>query len=112
VSWTAGLSSSAIRDLDRIPPRVVPAVLEFIYGPLTENPRRLGKPLRDDFAGECSARRGSYRILYRLDDARHLIVGEWSARRGSYRILYRLDDARHLITVSRVNHRAHAYRRR
>ena len=88
MSWTAGLSSSAIRDLDRIPPRVVPAVLEFIYGPLTENQRRVGKPLRDDFAGE------------------------WSARRGSYRILYRLDDARHLITVSRVDHRAHAYRRR
>jgi len=88
VSWIAGLSSSAIRDLDRIPPRVVPAVLEFIYGPLTGNPRRVGKPLRDDFAGE------------------------WSARRGSYRILYRLDDARDLITVSRINHRAHAYRRR
>jgi len=70
VSWIAGLSSSAIRDLDRIPPRVVPAVLEFIYGPLTENPRRVGKPLRDDFAGEWSARRGSYRILYRLDDVR------------------------------------------
>ena len=80
--WKAGLSSSAIRDLDRLPPRVVPAVLEFIYDPLTENPRRVGKPLRDDFESE------------------------WSARRGSYRVLYRLDDTAYLITVSRVGHRA------
>ena len=88
MTWTAGLSSSAIRDLDRIPPRILPAVLEFIYGPLTENPRRVGKPLRDDFEGE------------------------WSARRGSYRVLYSLDDARQLITISRVSHRADVYRRR
>jgi len=30
--------------------------------------------LRDEFTGEWSARRGSYRILYRLDDARDLIT--------------------------------------
>jgi mRNA-degrading endonuclease RelE of RelBE toxin-antitoxin system len=88
VIWRVSLSSSAIRDLDRLPPRIVPAVIEFLYGPLAEQPRRVGEPLRDDFAGEWGARRGSYRVLHRLDE----------------------DDDR--VIVTRVAHRGDAYRPR
>ncbi|WP_370620104.1 type II toxin-antitoxin system RelE family toxin [Mumia sp. Pv 4-285] len=82
------LSGSAIRDLDRLPPRVVPAVIEFLYGPLAREPYRVGKPLREDFDGE------------------------WSARRGSYRVLYRIEDDISRVTVTRIAHRADVYRPR
>ena len=88
MTWSVELARSAIRDLDRMPPRIAPAVVEFIYGPLAENPRRVGKPLRDEFAGL------------------------WSARRGAYRVLYELEDATIRIVVIRIAHRAHAYKQR
>ncbi|WP_199520830.1 type II toxin-antitoxin system RelE family toxin [Jiangella anatolica] len=33
-----------------------------------------------------------------------------SARRGTYRVIYRIDDERHRVTVVAVVHRADAYR--
>jgi mRNA-degrading endonuclease RelE of RelBE toxin-antitoxin system len=44
------------------------ACLEFIFGPLAENPQRLGGALRGQLTGLRSARRGSYRVIYRIDD--------------------------------------------
>ncbi|WP_080512573.1 type II toxin-antitoxin system RelE family toxin [Rhodococcus opacus] len=70
-----------------LPPRIVHAVIEFISGPLADNPHRLGKPLRDDLAGLHSARRGDYRILFRIDDPNQTIV-----------------------VVVGIDHRAHVYR--
>ena len=43
---------------------------------------------------------------------RRELAGLYSARRGTFRVLYRIDDAEHLVTVVRVEHRADAYRRR
>ena len=60
--------ASARRDLRRIPPRIVPAIVEFAYGDLAREPRRVGKPLERELAGTFSARRGPYRLLYRVDD--------------------------------------------
>lgn len=57
-----------------MPAKVVDAVAEFVYGPLAEAPLRMGKPLKDDLEGLMSARRGSYRILYRVDEASQTIV--------------------------------------
>ncbi|MEX1005146.1 MAG: type II toxin-antitoxin system RelE/ParE family toxin [Acidimicrobiia bacterium] len=34
----------------------------------------------------------------------------WSAWRGTYRILYRIDDDRHEVIVLRVGHRGDVYR--
>ena len=42
LTWKAGAS----RDMDRLPLAIASAVVEFIYGPLAQNPRRVGKPLR------------------------------------------------------------------
>ena len=57
----------ARRDLARLPEKVAVAVVEFIFGPLAENLHRVGKPLRFDLEGLHSARRGSYRVIYRIE---------------------------------------------
>ena len=57
----------ARRDLARLPEKVAVAVVEFIFGPLAENPHGVGKPLRFDLEGLHSARRGSYRVIYRIE---------------------------------------------
>ena len=64
VRWAA----SAKRDLRRLPEKVATAVIEFIYGPLATNPQRLGKPLRFELEGLHAARRGDFRIIYRIAD--------------------------------------------
>ncbi|MEN2740357.1 type II toxin-antitoxin system RelE/ParE family toxin [Microbacterium sp. X-17] len=65
---------TARRALERdLPEKVAAAAFEFIMGALCENPRRLGKPLREPLAPLYSARRGEYRILYRIIDERLVI---------------------------------------
>jgi len=61
--------SSARRHLtEDLPEAVAAAAFEFITGPLLENPHRVGKQLRPPLADRHSARRGTNRVLYRLDD--------------------------------------------
>lgn len=50
-----------------LPEAVATAVIELLTGALVE-PRRTGRPLRGDVAGIHSARRGTYRVLYRIDE--------------------------------------------
>lgn len=40
------------------------ACVEFIFGPLADNPQRVGKPLRGGLGGLRSARRGDYRVIH------------------------------------------------
>jgi mRNA interferase RelE/StbE len=54
--------------MQALPPRAVSAVVEFAFGDLAREPRRVGKPLRRELTGVFSARRGPYRVLYRIDD--------------------------------------------
>jgi mRNA interferase RelE/StbE len=51
-----------------VPPRLVAAIVEFLYGDLADNPQRVGKPLARDLEGLHSARRGPYRVLYEIQD--------------------------------------------
>ena len=78
---------SARRALEiTLPESVAPAAFEFIVGPLAENPRRLGKPLREPLAPLHSVRRGEYRVLYRIEDNRLLIeIVTIEHRRDAYR---------------------------
>lgn len=62
------MTATARRDLQRIPPRIVSAIIEFAFGDLASSPRRVGKPLQRELEGLFSARRGPYRILYLIDD--------------------------------------------
>jgi mRNA interferase RelE/StbE len=64
IAWTA----PARRALRRVPEKVASAVVEFCYGSLAANPYRAGKPLRLGLEGLHSARRGDYRVIYRIDD--------------------------------------------
>ena len=72
---------------EELPQAVAAAVIELITGPLLENPRRLGVvALRNELEGLRSVRRGAYRILYRIDDARgEVIVLRVGHRRDVYR---------------------------
>ena len=66
-------------------PSVAFAVWEFIRGPLRENPQRSGKPLVAPFQGDWSARRGHYRVRYRIDEEKHqVVVIDVSARSDIY----------------------------
>lgn len=62
-------STKARRALSEVLPEAVAvACAEFIGGALAENPRRVGKALRAPLDGLHSARRGAFRIVYRIDD--------------------------------------------
>jgi mRNA interferase RelE/StbE len=68
IAWTA----AARRALGRLPEKVGSAV-EFCYGSLAASPYRVGKPLRLGLEGLHSARRGDYRVIYRIDDQVHRV---------------------------------------
>ena len=70
IAWAA----PARRALARLPEKVATAAVEFLYGSLAANPRRVGKPLRLGLSGLHSARRGDYRVIYRIDDDRHRVT--------------------------------------
>ena len=87
-SFELRVAASAERQLGRLPERIAAAVVEFMLGPLCDDPRRVGHPLQRELAGL------------------------WSARRGAYRVVYEIDDARHTVTVLRIDHRSDVYRPR
>lgn len=62
------LTGAALRSLQAVPPRVAEPLLAFVCGSLAEEPKRRGKPLQGELTGRWAARRGDYRIVYRLDD--------------------------------------------
>ncbi|WP_420751155.1 type II toxin-antitoxin system RelE family toxin [Rhodococcus sp. O3] len=63
------MARSAARTLTTsLPEKVATAVYEFVTGPLLENPRRDGKPLEPPLAPAYSARRGTCRVLYLIND--------------------------------------------
>jgi mRNA interferase RelE/StbE len=81
------ISPTARRQLtEHLPESVAFAAYEFILGPLLDNPQRVGKRLRPP-----------------LDDLH-------SARRGTYRVIYRINNEQRRVTVVGVIHRSEAYR--
>lgn len=63
----------AKRALGRLPEKVVSPAIELIYGPLSQQPHRVGRPLRFELEGLHSAHRGDYRVIYRIDDVRRVV---------------------------------------
>ncbi len=86
--WALVVAKSAERQLARLAEKVAPAVVEFILGPLRDNPHRVGHELQRE------------------------LEGLWSARRGSYRIVYEINEEQSTIVVLRIEHRADVYRPR
>ncbi len=85
--WRLVVSGSAARDLERLPEKAAAAIVETFQA-IAGNPRAVGKPLRFELEGLSSARRGPYRIIYRIDEKEGVVV------------------------VVAVGHRADVYRRR
>ncbi len=71
---------------ETLPEAVAAAAYEFITEPLLADPHRIGK-----------------RLLPPMDD-------RFSARRGTYRVIYRIDYKDRIVTVVDVAHRRTAYR--
>ena len=88
--YELGMARPARRAIsESLPEEVAAAAVEFITVPLLDNPRRVGKPLRDELAGL------------------------WSARLGTgWRVVYRIDESKHSVVVEDIQHRATVYRRR
>jgi mRNA interferase RelE/StbE len=80
----AGPAARAIADV--LPEQVAVAVITLITGELLQAPRRVGKPLRRE------------------------LEGNWVARRGTFRVVYRIDEDHHEVVVLRVDHRRDIYR--
>ena len=80
------LTPPAIRAIQTgLPEAVAAAVIEFTTGPLIGNPRRVGKMLRRELQGIWSAKRGTYRVLYRINDhTNEVIVLRLDHRRDVY----------------------------
>ena len=81
------LTPPAIRAIQSgLPEAIAAAVIEFLTGALIENPHRVGKQLRRELGGIYSARRGTYRVLYRINEAqREVVVLRIEHRRDVYR---------------------------
>jgi mRNA interferase RelE/StbE len=86
--WELVVAPSVDRTLSRLPDKAAAAVVEFMLGPLVENPHRVGHRLR------------------------HELEGLWAARRGPYRVVYEIQDETREVHVLRVDHRADVYRPR
>jgi addiction module RelE/StbE family toxin len=65
-AWRVVLTPQAKRDLNRLPAKAVPAVVEGVLS-LRDNPVCQGKPLNGELEGLHSARRAPYRIVYRIE---------------------------------------------
>ena len=86
MSFRVVVTRTAARQLgERLPESAATACVEFLFGPMADDPHRVGAPLRAPF-------------------------GQWRARRGEYRVRYRIDDASNIVYVLDIDHRRDAYR--
>ncbi len=86
--YTLIITPTARRQLaQHLPEAVAFAAHEFIVGALLNNPQRVGKRLQAPLDDRHSARRGTYRVMYRIDDAeRTVTVVDIAHRRDAYRV--------------------------
>lgn len=87
-SWKVEVTSPALKGFRQLPEKAAAAIVEFVTGPLAENPHRLSKPLTNE------------------------LVGLRTARRGDYRVLFTLDVDEHVLYVHRIEHRSNVYKPR
>lgn len=85
-TWQVVWTATASRSLTVLPEKVATAAIEFVYGPLADNPQRAGKPLRFELEGLHVARRGDYRVIYEIDDGvKRIVVHVIEHRVSAYR---------------------------
>lgn len=68
--WRVELTGPVRRALERdLPEPVAWAAYTFITERLRDNPHRLGGKLSGPYEGKRAARLGTYRVVYRIDEA-------------------------------------------
>jgi mRNA interferase RelE/StbE len=77
-AYTVQLASGVLRTVQAGLPKGIPlnaswAIFEFIHGPLTQDPWRVSKPLHDELEGFRGARRGEYRLVFRIDEEQRVV---------------------------------------
>ncbi len=87
MTYRVSLTRQSRRALsEELPEAVAAACWEFLRGALSENPHRVGKPLRGTLEGRYSARRGEFRVIYRIYETRLVVeVIDIAHRRDVYR---------------------------
>ncbi|RUL90958.1 type II toxin-antitoxin system RelE/ParE family toxin [Verrucosispora sp. FIM060022] len=85
--YTVMFSRQARRNLhEDLPLEVAVAATETIQHAIAVNPYRAGKPLDEPFDGFNFARRGTYRIIYRVNEAKRVVeIHSIRHRRDAYR---------------------------
>ena len=85
--YALAVTPTARRQLtEHLPEAVAAAAYEFVTGPLLDAPHRVGKLLRPPLGDRHSARRGTYRVVHRVDDDRRTVtVVDAAHRRDAYR---------------------------
>ncbi|QSB15134.1 type II toxin-antitoxin system RelE/ParE family toxin [Natronosporangium hydrolyticum] len=85
--YTVIYSRQARRNLhEELPLEVAVAATETIRRAIAGNPYRVGKPLDEPFDGYHSARRGTYRISYRINEPKRVVeIHSIRHRRNVYR---------------------------
>ncbi|MDQ6850767.1 MAG: type II toxin-antitoxin system RelE/ParE family toxin [Actinomycetota bacterium] len=86
MSFRVVVTRTAARELaEHLPEAVAAACVELLFGPLADNAHRAGAALRPTLAGQWRARRGEYRIRYRIGDAERVVyVLDIDHRRDAY----------------------------
>ncbi len=59
---------------EQLPEKFALSVLEYIAGPLADNPKRVGKKLGAPFSDKYSARVATYRIIYEIREQEVLVI--------------------------------------
>jgi mRNA interferase RelE/StbE len=89
MAWKVELSTTGIRDLDKLDKQQCRRILKFLNDRVAklDDPRSLGQALRGSELG-----------------------GFWKYRVVNYRLICRIEDARLVVLVLRVGHRREIYR--
>jgi len=73
--WKVKLTGAVRRTLEQgLPEAVAWAAYTFITERLAANPYRLGGELEGPYSGMRSAHLGTYRVVYRIDNASRIVV--------------------------------------
>ena len=74
IAWTATARRALVKLPENAATKSATAVVEFLYGSLAASPHGVGQPLKLSLEGLHSARRGDYRVIYRIDDQQRLVT--------------------------------------
>ena len=86
MTYRVVVSPTARRQISRLPEKARAAIIVTLYETVASNPCRVGRRLSFELSGLLVARRGEYRIVYRvIDEERTVEILRAEHRRDVYR---------------------------